>query len=124
MKSFQAKIAPTRAAKSPAEAKLTVLTRTPPLILPEELPGEGEGELDERSEEELRSEELEMEVGGFEVVVMGVVVDVLEGREDEDEEFKELLLRSEEMEEEGGRLVELEEFEQVVVPGWTVKGAD
>ena len=101
---------PTRTAKSPAEMRLTVLLRAPPLLLPEELPGvvvgEGEELDDERSEEGLG-----VRAGGFVVLVVEVVEEEVE---EEVVEFMEPLL---ERELEGGRLTELVEFKQVVAGG-------
>jgi len=105
MERFQAKMAPTMAAKSMAETKLTVLLGAPP-VLPEEVPvvevGEGEELVDE--------EELGVELGSF-----GVVVVVVVWRE-EVVEVKELLLESVESREPEGVLTELVEFRQLVVP--------
>jgi len=110
---------PMRIAKTPAETKSTVLLRAPPLELPE-VPGlvvlvaGGMGE----EVDDGREVGVGVEVGGLVVevvVVIGVVVEVFER---EDVEF------GEEREEERGRLTELVEFRQVVVPAWTGKGAD
>lgn len=106
----QAKIAPRRAASSPAVPKLTALLITPPEVLPAELPavvvGEEEELDDERTEEGLViGVETLVEVG----VVVGVEVLVTGERE------LELLAGSEE--EPDGRLTEPEEeVKQSLVP--------
>lgn len=114
MESSQAKMTPKRAAKSPADTKLTatLLLKAPFLVLPVEVPGEVEGE-EEEVDDERTVEGVEMGVGVFVVLVVVVwVLDVVEGREDV--ELKEPLLTSEEL---GGLLTELVEFRQVVASG-------
>lgn len=110
MKRVQAKMTLMRAARSPADMKLTVLLLPPFLLLPEELPGEvvggGEELVDERSEEGLG-----VIAGGFVVLVVVVVVEV------EVVEFMELLVVRVD---ERGRLAELVEFKQVVAGGGCV----
>jgi len=119
---FQAKTAPTRAAKSPAEPNLTALLRAPPVLPVEVEEGEVEVPVDVRTEEGLVVED-----GGL-VVVVPVVEVVVRMRDDRElPEVKELLLLlpgSVEREEPAGVVTELEEFEQSVVPDCTVKGAD
>jgi hypothetical protein len=108
MKGYQAKTAPTRPAKSPAERKLTGFLGVPFLLLPEEVPGEVVGE----GVEVVDEEELVLGVGNFVVlvvvvvgvVVVVVVVDVLEELP---------LVRVVE----SGRLTEVVEFRQVVARG-------
>jgi len=115
--SSQAKTAPMRAARKPAEPKPAALLRAPPTLppAPEELVELGEV-LVERTEVGE-----EMELGGFvveDVLVVEVLVRV--------ELTRLVLLKDPEEEEPEARLEEeLEETGQLVVePGWTEKGAD
>lgn len=115
---FQAKMAPTMAAKSPAGPMLRALLRAPFWELPELVPGEVEG----REEEEVVVGRTEvgvvMGLGGFALVVVtgGLVVGVV-GMED-----TVLLLEGCEGRGDAGGIEP--ELEQPGVPGWTVKGAD